>query len=286
LNESRRIRNDRFRFVFLADTQLGCFATFSGLGPAQVAAYASRGMTVREAPYTMGFEWDARQYRKAVTAINRIGPAFVAIGGDFIDDADSDDQADEFLAITATIDPDIAVRFVPGNHDIAPDSVVPTAVSVARYRQVFGADRYAFVHDRALFVVLNTPVIAHPQLVWDEWEAQLGFLEDVLGQARKRRVSHVVLLGHHPLFVESPNEPDTYWNLPLERRSVILELVHRFGVRIGFAGHWHRNSVACDGAFTQVTSGPVGYPLGDDPSGYRVVDVGVDVSHGYHPLDD
>jgi hypothetical protein len=72
----------------------------------------------------------------------------------------------------------------------------------------------------------------------------------------------------------------------LERRSVILEVVHRFGVRIGFAGHWHRNSVASDGAFTQVTSGPVGYPLGDDPSGYRVVDVGIDVSHGYHPLDD
>ena len=286
MSQLRAGGEDGFSFVFLADTQLGCYATFSGLGPEQIAAYADRGMIVRGAPHTVGFEWDAGQYRKAVAAINRLGPAFVAIGGDLVDEADSDDQADEFLAITATIDDDIPVHFVPGNHDIAPDSVVPTADSIDRYRQVFGPDRYSFVHDRALFVVMNTPVIDHPHLVPGEWESQLAFLEDELGQAERRGMDHVVLLGHHPLFIESPDEPDTYWNLPLERRSLILELVHRFGVRIGFAGHWHRNSVASDGRFTQVTSGPVGYPLGYDPSGYRIVDVGSEISHTYHLLDD
>jgi hypothetical protein len=34
-----------------------------------------------------------------------------------------------------------------------------------------------------------------------------------------------------------------------------------------------------------VTSGPVGYPLGDDPSGLRIVDVGEErVLHEYVPL--
>ena len=280
-------RDRRFRFVFLADTQLGCYATFSGLNADQIANYAAMGMTVQAAPPTVGFEWDARQYRRAVEAINRLSPAFVAIGGDLIDDPNSDDQADEFLAITSTIADGIGVRYVPGNHDIAPDSVVPTTESISRYRDIFGPDRYSFLHDGTLFVVLNTPVIDHLELVPDEWTAQVGFLEDELDQAAGRGVEQVVLLGHHPLFVGSADEPDTYWNLPIERRAVILDLIHRFGVRIGFAGHWHRNSIATDGSFTQVTSGPVGYPLGDDPSGYRVVDVtGSEVSHVYHPLDE
>jgi serine/threonine-protein phosphatase CPPED1 len=281
---SSRIRS--FRFVFLADTQLGCYATFSGLGPQQIAEYASRGMTVREAPPTSGYEWDARQYRKAVAAINRIGPSFVVIGGDLIDDPNSEEQADEFLAITATIDDDIGVRFVPGNHDIAPDALVPTAGSIDRYRQVFGPDRYSFLHGGSLFVVLNTSVIDHPEQVPEEWVAQFGSLEDELEQARRRGVDRVVLLGHHPLFLESPTEPDTYWNLPAERRTPILELIHRYRVSIGFAGHWHRNAIAMDGGYTQVTSGAVGYPLGDDPSGYRVVEVGPSgIDHRYFPLD-
>ncbi|HSJ28013.1 MAG TPA: metallophosphoesterase [Acidimicrobiia bacterium] len=276
-----------FEFIFLADTQLGCYATFSGLGPEEIAAYAARGMTVREAPPTTGYEWDARQYRKAVAAINRIGPRFVAVGGDLIDDAGSDAQADEFLAITATIDDDIDVRFVPGNHDIAPDALIPTTGSIDRYRQVFGPDHYSFRHEGSLFVVLNTPVIDHPEQVPDEWQAQLGFLEDELEQAAERGVDQIVLLGHHPLFLEAPTEPDTYWNLPGERRAPIRELIDRFGVSIGFAGHWHRNAIATDGRYVQVTSGPVGYPLGDDPSGYRLVEVGrSDIAHRYVPLDD
>ena len=67
---------------------------------------------------------------------------------------------------------------------------------------------------------------------------------------------------------------------------MILDLLHGAGVKIGFAGHWHRNAIATDGPFTQITSGPVGYPLGDDPSGYRVVDVtALEVRHEYLALD-
>jgi hypothetical protein len=96
----------------------------------------------------------------------------------------------------------------------------------------------------------------------------------------------VILFGHHPLFVRDPEEEDTYWNLPLPRRRVILDLVHRTGIRHAFAGHWHRNSIARDGAFEMVTSGPVGYPLGVDPSGFRIVRMRPhDITHEYVGLD-
>jgi 3',5'-cyclic AMP phosphodiesterase CpdA len=60
--------------------------------------------------------------------VNAIRPAFVLIGGDLIDDPNSDDQTEEFLAITAGVDPEIPVHLVPGNHDIAPDAVFPLPV--------------------------------------------------------------------------------------------------------------------------------------------------------------
>ena len=57
-------------------------------------------------------------------------------------------------------------------------------------------------------------------------------------------------------------------------RSVILDLFAEHGVEAMFAGHWHRNNIASTaGAFDMVVSGPVGVPLGDDPSGFRVVRV-------------
>jgi 3',5'-cyclic AMP phosphodiesterase CpdA len=276
----------RFRFVFLADTQLGCYATFSGLDQAAINGYAERGMTVRQAAVTDGFEWDAARYRRAVDMINSIRPAFVLIGGDLIDDPNSDDQTEEFLSITAGVDPEITVHLVPGNHDIAPDALIPTPQSIARYRERFGPDWYSFVHDRALFVVMNTTVIDHPEFVGDEWTRQREFLEEELSATSRRSVDHLVLVGHHPLFLERPDEPDVYWNLPIERRSGILGLARQAGVRFGFAGHWHRNHIAVADGFTQVISGPVGYPLGDDPSGLRTVDVGTQaLTHQYVPLE-
>ena len=75
--------------------------------------------------------------------------------------------------------------------------------------------------------------------------------------------------------------------IPAERRSVILELFAEHGVEAMFAGHWHRNNSASAGGFDMIVSGPVGVPLGDDPSGFRVVRVlesGLD--HAYRSLDE
>jgi hypothetical protein len=164
--------------------------------------------------------------------------------------------------------------------------VTPTRESIDAYRAVFGDDYYSFRHHGTLFIALNTTVIDHPEEVPGEWDSQFGFLQDELESAGRIGVDHVVLLGHHPLFLERSDEPDNYWNIPAERRALVLELIHQAGVRIGFAGHWHRNSIGVDGDFVQVTSGPVGYPLGVDPSGYRIVSVGRErVDHDYRALD-
>jgi 3',5'-cyclic AMP phosphodiesterase CpdA len=272
-----------FRLAFLADTQLGLYASFSGYTEDDSARYAELGMRVPPVPHVTGFEWDAAQYERAVEMVNGLRPDLVIVGGDMIDDPNSDDQTEAFFAITARIDPDITVRYVPGNHDIAPDTVAPTSEEIHRYRERFGPDHYRLEAGPLTFMVLNTPLIDHPEFVEDAWERQNGFIEDTLSSISPD--DRMIVVGHHPLFIEQPDEPDTYWNLPLVRRLPLYARLRAAGVRLGLAGHWHRNNIAIHEGFEMITSGPVGYPLGEDPSGIRILDVYPDaMTHHYLPL--
>jgi 3',5'-cyclic AMP phosphodiesterase CpdA len=270
----------------MADCQLGALASFSGMNADDVVRYAARGMRVAEGPLIEGFEWDAERYAEAIAAANALRPEFVVMGGDMVDDPASEAQLETVLRITAELDSSIPMFWVPGNHDIAADTVRPTRHSIDKYRESFGPDYYGFDHGEARFLILNTVVIGSPQQVPEELAEQLAWFEWEVDRARERE-AQVVLFGHHPLFLSHPNEADSYWNLPRERREPLLDIIHRGRIKNAFAGHWHRNSVAWDGDFEMVTSGPVGYPLGDDPSGFRIVRVNHDaVSHQYRPLAD
>jgi len=274
-----------FRFVFMADCQLGCYATFSGKDEADIAGFAARGMRVTMAPKTEGYAWDARRYERAVGAAQRLRPDFVVMGGDMVDDPASADQLAELYRITGRLD-GVPMHWVPGNHDAAPDAVVPTAASLRQYGDRFGPDHYVFDHRGTTCVVADTVVWQHPELVPDEWEAQLAFFEGSLRAARQRGSTHILVFGHHPLFTVAPDEPDSYWNVPLERRRPILDLLDAYGARAFFCGHWHRNGGGWDRGLEIVVTGPVGYPLGEDPSGFRIVDVDGDrVVHRYVSLD-
>ena len=264
-------RTEAYRFAFLTDMQLGAYASFSGLTEEAARSADEAGLKIEPVPVVEGCEWDACRYEEAVREVNRLAPSLVVIGGDMLDDPGSEEQYREFMRITGGIDPSIPVRWIPGNHDAADDTVVPTPDSLARYRNAFGFDYFAFDGGPLRFVALDTVVIDHPEEVPGEWEAQRRFLEAEL-EAAAARGRPVVLVGHHPLFGGRPDEDDDYWNLPLERRRVILDLVHRHRVPLMLAGHWHRNAVALDGDFEMVTAGPVGYPLGDDPPGFLLVD--------------
>ncbi len=273
-----------FEFIFMADCQLGAYATFSGMSNDDVARYAAKDMRVEAVPPVEGFEWDAARYEEAIRAANHRRPDFVVMGGDMVEDPDDTAQLEEVLRITAMLDRDIPMRWVPGNHDIGADTVVPTAASIEHYRQAFGSDYYAFDHGPVRFVVMNTVVLDHPENVPDELAEQLEFLTATLSGAVTDGKT-VVLLGHHPLFLAEPTEEDSYWNLPLERRRLILDLVELHRIPLGLAGHWHRNAVARHGDFEMVTTGAVGYPLGADPPGFTVVTVDRGrFSHAYVPL--
>lgn len=244
-----------FFFIQMADTQFGMFTN------------------------NEGFEKETALFEKAIAEANRLKPAFVVICGDLINKPGDSEQRKEMLRIAGKLDKRIPLYLVSGNHDVGGE---PTPESLALYRKTIGKDQYVFKHNGTIGIVLNSTLIHHPNLAPKAYDDQLAWLRKELIRARAKNPAHIFIFQHHPYFLETPDERDKYFNLPLERRQVYLDLFKEYGVRAVFAGHYHRNAYGKDGAMEMITTGPVGRPLGDDPSGFRIVTVYPDrIEHTY-----
>jgi 3',5'-cyclic AMP phosphodiesterase CpdA len=258
-------------FIQMADTQFGMFAT------PLLFSYLGLSWSDDE------FEEETRLFEKATESANRMGPAFVIVCGDLVNKPGHAGQAAGFKRISQKLSLDIPLYLVAGNHDVGNE---PTRESLEWYRATFGKDWYSFRHGDVHGIVLNSTIIREPEHVTRAVEEQLEWLKAELEEARSGGAAHLLVFQHHPLFLETPDEDDDYFNLPLEQRKIYLDLFRRHGVEAVFAGHSHRNSYARAGAMQMITTGPVGKPLGDDPSGFRVVRVLEDrIEHEYRGLD-
>lgn len=247
-----------FFFIQLSDPQLGMFTE------------------------NRDFVQDAANFEFAVAAVNRLRPAFVVITGDLVHKPGDAAQIAEYRRIVAKIDGSIPVHNIAGNHDV---ENVPTAASLSAYAKIFGPDRYTFRHAGLTGIVLNSSVIHSPDKAPEALAEQERWLRAELGQARAEGARHIVVFQHHPWFIKTATEADQYFNIPTVRRAPYLALFREFGVRYLFCGHYHRNAEAKDGELENITSGPVGKPLGGAKSGIRVALVRDDrIEHRYYEL--
>ncbi|HZT39274.1 MAG TPA: metallophosphoesterase [Bryobacteraceae bacterium] len=225
------------------------------------------------------FAQETASFEFAIATANRLKPAFVVITGDLVNKPGDPAQIAEFKRIAAKLNPSIKLYNVAGNHDVGNE---PTPESLAAYRKNIGPDYYAFRSAGLLGIVLNASLIQHPDKAPGEYEKQLAWLRAELERARRERVRWIVLFQHQPWFLQSPDEPDQYFNIPLARRTLYLDLLHRYGVRYVFAGHYHRNAESRDGPLEMITTGPVGKPLDDARSGMRIAIVSdAGIRHAY-----
>jgi len=274
-----------FFFIQLADPQFGLFAASSGLSEDRIEGFRQMGLEVRPAPKITGFAAETRLYEKAIAEANRLRPDFVVVCGDMVHHQDDQEELAEVQRVSAGLAPDIPIYFAAGNHDAGN---TPTPESLRLYRERYGADNYSFDNRGVHFVVLNSCIPFDPSAVMPEWERQVDFLKADLGRVRAGKGGRrIVVFTHHPLFVGNSDDEDSWLVIPGEQRRVLLDLLRAHDVSAVFAGHWHKNNYASDGSMQMVASGPVGYPLGDDPSGLRVIKVYEDgIQHEYFGLDD
>ncbi len=254
----RAAADEPFFFIQLSDPQLGMFTE------------------------NKDFVQDAANFEFAVTAVNRLRPAFVVVTGDLVHKPGDSAQIAEYRRIVAKIDPSIPVYNIAGNHDV---QNVPTPESLAGYTKIFGPDRYTFSFRSVTGIVLNSSVIHSPQEAPQQLAEQESWLRAELTKAKAAGTRHIVVFQHHPWFIASASEPDQYFNIPLARRAAYMALFREFGVRYLFCGHYHRNAEGRDGTLENITSGPVGKPLGGAKSGLRVAIVrDAAIEHRYYEL--
>lgn len=227
-----------------------------------------------------GFEKETELYEKAVEKINSLNPDFVVITGDFVNDHNSVTQIDEFKRITAKIKPSIPVYYSPGNHDIGQ---VPGEESLEKYKKNYGSDRFSFKHKGASLIGFNTGFIK-AKLEKPE-QNQLNWLSKKLRKSKKSE--HILLFTHYPFFNKTVDEPEAYSNIGPEYRLKYLELFEENGVDAVFSGHHHNNGLATYGNVQLVTTSSLGKPLGEAPSGFRIVKVYSNkIEHEFFGLDE
>jgi hypothetical protein len=248
----------RLLLIFLLASKVQPAGFFLQMSDPQFGMYSENRDFAQE---TVNFEF-------AIATANRLGPKFVVVCGDLINQAGNSAQTAEYHRIAGKLDPAIKLYNVAGNHDVGNQ---PTTSSLADYRERFGADYYKFRSGDLEGFVLNSSLIAAPEHAQAEAGRQEEWLKGELSKARAEGVRYRVIFQHHPWFLESADEPDQYFNIPKITRTRYLRLFHESGVTHVFAGHYHRNAYGRDGSLEMITSGPVGKFLGNDPSGLRVV---------------
>jgi 3',5'-cyclic AMP phosphodiesterase CpdA len=212
-----------------------------------------------------GYEQDLQRFKQAVKQINELQPDFVVICGDLVNHAEEESFLDFILVKNKLAVP---CYCAPGNHDVGN---LPTAASLERYRKRIGKDYYAFEHKGAAFVVANTQLWKAP-LAGESEKHDLWFKQALRDAAAKRQP--VFVITHYPLFVKQPDEPDGYFNLPLEKRKELLADFERYGVVAMLSGHTHRTVLNEVAGIQLVASQTTSKNFDNQPFGFRLWHVG------------
>ena len=189
-------------------------------------------------------------FRRAAERANGIGPECVIITGDLVNVAGDALQDSLYRAGRGRIE--APVYEVPGNHDgRTPDG------------------RFSFRRHGCAFIGIDSNLIKGQDAAAER--EQLDWLRAELESAGRCRYRFVFL--HCPVFIDAADEPEQYFNFPVDKRRQYLELLHDYSVDAVFAGHTHMDSTAEWEGIRFYVAGPVGTPLGRGRSGFNVVKV-------------
>ncbi|MBV8937301.1 MAG: metallophosphoesterase [Alphaproteobacteria bacterium] len=164
-------------------------------------------------------------------------PDLVIHTGDVtVDGADIEEDLRHAAALMRSLG--VRFRAVPGNHDVGdpghPRQPVTTE-RLGRWRAHFGPDRWFEDTEGVRLIGLNAMLLGSGEA---EEEVQAAWLDAVMDGADGRRTAWFL---HRPLFIDSPDEPDTgYWSVKPQSRARLLELARRHSVALIASGHLHR----------------------------------------------
>ncbi len=157
-----------------------------------------------------------------------------------------DRQYADFVDIFKTLDPEIKLVCVCGNHDIGD---IPTPAAAKLYRDQFGQDYFSFRYGGVEFVILNSQYFKCPDAMPDETIKQSEFIDQLaLTSPKPKHIGEwttvklinqsvnqcffyiLVVFQHIPFFLQHPEEDDTeYFNIEKKLRLSMLHRLYNLG---------------------------------------------------------
>ena len=135
--------------------------------------------------------------------------------------------------------------------------------------------------------MLNSQYFKDASKVPEEYDKHSEWLEKQLQIAKLKKCVHAVVFQHIPWFFNTPDEDDNYFNIEKETRLKMLNKFKAAGIKKVFCGHYHRNAGGHYESLEVVVTSAVGFQLGDDYHGMRIVKITKDnIEHKYYNLDE
>lgn len=207
----------------------------------------------------------------AIKSIHDFKPEFVIMCGDLIETPANLHQIKAYKDAVSKLSDEIVLVNVSGNHDLGQPVKKD---NIDAYKMNFGDLWFHFTYENSLFIVLSSDILKDPGAPLHEQQTEwlIRFLED----AHTQTFDNIFVFMHHPLYLNSPNEPDGYSNMPIKSRQSLLSLFLKHRVRAVFSGHLHDNRINSYQGMDLITTNSITVPMGKTPAGFRVVEVNQD----------
>jgi len=144
------------------------------------------------------------------------------------------EQIARYKEIWRQLNPKIPLVCVCGNHDVGN---IPDRDTISLYTKEFGDDYIAFWAGGVKFITVNSQLVQHPEksgnLAADQ---ELWFENELKNDCQK------IVFCHIPPFCWHPDEKDTNFNWPQERRKRWLDKMVAAGVKNVYCAHYHRRA--------------------------------------------
>lgn len=207
------------------------------------------------------FQPEVELMEKIIGQVNALEADFVVFSGDLVHWRTDSCAVEAFGQLLDQFNK--KVYCLPGNHDVGNEA---SAEDVAAFVERYGSDR--FVHKAESYTVIGyNSCVVKAQTPAEAAEYQ--WLAEQLAAADKGKP--IIVVAHHPIFLNLPDEPETYENFPIELRSKYLQLLEQHGADLYLAGHLHKCNRAEYGGMQMVTASAAGRQLGRDKPGYSII---------------
>lgn len=160
------------------------------------------------------------------------------------------EQTEDLQRVLRNLDSEIPLVLVSGNHDVGN---TPTPETIAEFQQTWGDDYFSFWVGGVLFLVLNSQFLYDASRCPALKQAQDQWLDQQLSIAGRQQCRHAVVFQHIPLFLQSVDEDDDYFNLAKAVRKETADKFARAGSR-GTPGVWWKGGLK--GRFLDPSPGP------------------------------